>query len=249
MSKYWKEFTIPYYDTDGEGYIRPENILAYMAETSNWHSDSLEVGFSELSKHGHAWMLLRWEAEIVKYPRAKDRVRVGTWTSSFDRFYATREFVLTNEEGILLAKATTKWFFLDIKRRRPKRIPEDLQRSYSFVEEFNFPDFTEMKDLDGDIAESGPFRARRSDIDNNNHVNNIRYIEWLQEGLGEEIYLSKRIQRLGIIYKKEVLLGDSFSTGFIMDEDRPGHINHVISVDGETNALGYTQWAEKGLLE
>ncbi len=249
MSKYWKEFTVPYYDTDREGYIKPENILAYMAETSNWHSDSLHVGFEELSKKGHAWMLLRWEAEIMKYPRAKDRVKVGTWTSSFDRFYATREFVLTGEDGQVLAKATTKWFFLDIKRRRPKRIPEDLQKSYNFVEDFNFSEFTEMKDLDGSIVESGPHKVRRSDIDNNNHVNNIRYIEWIQEGLGEEVHQTMRVQRLGIVYKKEVLLGDSFMTGHVRDEEMPGCFDHVISVDGEINAQGHTKWAEKGLLE
>jgi acyl-ACP thioesterase len=249
MSKYWKEFTIPYYDTDREGYIKPENILAYMAETSNWHSDSLKVGFEDLSSNGHAWMLLRWEAEILKYPRAKDRVRVGTWTSGFDRFYATREFVLTGEEGDLLAKATTKWLFLDIEKRRPKRIPEDIQRSYSFVEEFNFPHFTEMKEVHEDIVESKPYRVRRSDIDNNDHVNNIRYIEWMQEGLDKEILGNMRIKRLGIVYKKEVLLGDSFTVGWAEKEGESGHIDHVISVDGETNAQGYTKWAEKGLLE
>ena len=249
MSKYWKEFTIPYYDTDREGYIKPENILAYMAETSNWHSDSLHVGFRELSKNGHAWMLLRWEAEILKYPRAKDRVRIGTWTSGFDRFYATREFVLTSQEGDLLARATTKWFFLDIDRRRPKRIPEEIQKSYSFVEEFNFPEFGAMKELEGDMKESGPFRVRRSDIDNNDHVNNIRYIEWIQEGLDGEVYQDMRIRRLGMVYKKEVLFGDSFMTGHMRDEENPNHMDHVISVDGEINAQAYTEWAEKGLLE
>jgi acyl-ACP thioesterase len=249
MSKYWKDFTVPYYDTDREGYIKPEIILAYMAETSNWHSDSLGVGFGELTKHDQAWMLLRWEAEILKYPRSKDRVKVGTWTSGFDRFYATREFVLTGEGGQVLAKATTKWFFLDMVKRRPKRIPQDLQKSYSFVEDFNFPEFREMKELDGRTVESGPFKVRRSDIDNNDHVNNIRYIEWIQEGLGEEVHRTMRIQRLGIVYKKEVLFGDSFMTGHMRDEENPNHMDHVISVDGEINAQAYTEWAEKGLLE
>jgi acyl-ACP thioesterase len=249
MSKYWKEFTVPYYDTDREGYIKPEIILAYMAETSNWHSDSLHVGSEELSKKGHAWMLLRWEAEILKYPRAKDRVKVGTWTSSFDRFYATREFVLTGEGGQVLVKATTKWFFLDMVKRRPKRIPQDLQKSYSFVEDFNFPEFRELKELDGRAVESGPFKVRRSDIDNNDHVNNIRYIEWIQEGLGEEVHRTMRIQRLGIVYKKEILLGDSFTAGYRRDEVDPKHMDHIISVNGEINAQGYTKWVEKGLLE
>ncbi|WP_409226774.1 hypothetical protein [Gudongella sp. SC589] len=106
-----------------------------------------------------------------------------------------------------------------------------------------------MREAHGDIVESKPFRVRRSDIDNNDHVNNIRYIEWMQEGLDESLYENMRIQRLGIVYRKEVLLGDSFTVGFMRDKDNPGHMDHVISVDGEVNAQGYTKWAEKGLLE
>jgi acyl-ACP thioesterase len=134
-------------------------------------------------------------------------------------------------------------------KRRPKRIPQDLQKSYSFVEDFNFPEFRELKELDGRAVESGPFKVRRSDIDNNDHVNNIRYIEWIQEGLGEEVHRTMRIQRLGIVYKKEVLLGDAFMTGYTRDEENPGCFDHVISVDGDINAQGYTKWVEKGLLE
>ncbi|MGM0397064.1 MAG: acyl-[acyl-carrier-protein] thioesterase [Bacillota bacterium] len=248
MSKFWKKFTIPYYDTDSEGYIRPENILAYMAETSNWHSDYLHVGFEDLARNNQAWMLLRWEAQFNRYPKAKEEVSIGTWTSGFDRFYATREFVLTDKNGELLAKATTKWVFLDLEKRRPRRIPEEIQERYSFVEEFNFPRLTEMKQLSGEIVETGPIRVRKSDIDNNNHVNNIRYIEWMQEGLPEEIYNDMRIHRLGIVFKKEILLGDSFVTLWRKGEEE-GHLDHLISVHGEQNAQGYTLWKEKRLLE
>ncbi|WP_422485323.1 acyl-[acyl-carrier-protein] thioesterase [Gudongella sp. DL1XJH-153] len=242
MSKYWRNFTIPYYDTDKEGYIKPENILSYMAETSSWHSDSLGVGFEELSKKDYAWMLLRWEAEILEYPKAKDNVVIGTWTSSFDRFYATREFVMMDVEENIVAKATTKWVFLDIKRRRPKRIPDEIQKRYSFVEDFNFPEFTEMDELSGDLVESRIMRVRRSDIDNNNHVNNIRYVEWMQEGLEDGVLDSMMLHKLGIVYKKEILPGDEFKTNWSRDEKNDKFFNHVISVNGELNAQGYTLW-------
>lgn len=245
MSKYWKEFTIPYYDTDSKGYIKPEIILSYMAETSSWHGDNLGVGFHELSRKNYAWMLLRWEAEILKYPKAKDKVVIGTWTSGFDRFYATREFVMIDEAGDIVAKATTKWFFLDIKKRRPKRIPDEIQEKYSFVEEFNFPEFTEMGELSGEVVESRLMRVRRSDIDSNNHVNNIRYIEWMQEGLEDGVLDNMKLHKLGIVYKKEILPGDEFRTNWSRDEKRDKYFNHAISVNGELNAQGYTLWKEK----
>ena len=249
MTKYWKEFTIPYYDTDGEGYIRPENILCYMAETSSWHSDSLGVGFDVLIGNDHAWMLNRWEVEIVKYPRSKDKVQVKTWTSSFDRFYATREFVMEDSQGQTLAKASTKWFFLDIGKRRPKRIPQDLQEKYNFIEEYNFRDFSQMEDEPGNLQSSDLMKVRKSDIDSNNHVNNIRYIEWMQEGLPEHLTRDRRISGLGIVYRKEILPGDEFVSRWWEDKVQTGRIHHEISVPGEKNAQGFTLWKEKGLLE
>lgn len=44
MQTYINQITIPYYDTDKNGYVRPETLLTYMGEASSLHSDSLGVG-------------------------------------------------------------------------------------------------------------------------------------------------------------------------------------------------------------
>lgn len=248
MKKYWKEFIIPYYDTDAEGYIKVENILLYMAETSSWHSDSLGVGVGKLSKKNYAWMLNNWEVEIFKFPKVKETVSIGTWASKLDRFFATREFAMVNTDGDIIAKASTKWFFIDIKRRRPIRIPVEIHKKYSCIEEFNLTEDSNIGKFSCDMIESRPVVVRKSDIDNNNHVNNIRYIEWMQEGFDSDIINDLRIYKLGIVYKKEILLGDTIISKYCENKNINGRFEHVISVNNKQNALGYTQWKEKKLL-
>lgn len=214
--------------------------MEYMAETSSWHSDSLGVGHKLLNSKGYGWMLNRWEAEFIEYPEAKDTVVIETWTSSFDRFYATREFVMKNSVGKLFAKASTQWIFLDMNKKRPIRIPSDIQERYSFVKENNFEGFTQLKSFVPGEGET--FSVRRSDIDNNRHVNNIRYIEWMQEKVPQDILDNKMIVRLAVNYKKEVLPGSKVLSAAMKDEAEGLSFWHVISVDGEINALGFTQW-------
>lgn len=240
MTKFTKEFRIPYFDTDPRGILRPEIVLAYMAETSSWHSDSLGVGHKLLNANGYGWMLNRWEAEFIKLPQAKEKVIIRTWTSSFDRFYATREFNMEDEEGNLLAKASTQWIFLDMKKKRPIRIPKEIQEKYSFIEEHGFDGYTDLKPMDA--TEGRTISTRKSDIDNNNHVNNIRYIEWMLEQVPEDVLGNKDLKRLAVNYKKEVLLGDTVRSSLAVDPVNRGRLLHLISVDGETNALGMTEW-------
>jgi acyl-ACP thioesterase len=47
---------------------------------------------------------------------------------------------------------------------------------------------------------------------------------------------------LAVNYKKEVLLGDTVRSSIAADPENEGRFLHLISVDGENNALGMTEW-------
>ena len=56
----------------------------------NYTSVGLGVGISELYDNNMAWMLNRWKVRFLEYPRPRDKIKVETWCSSIDRFYALR---------------------------------------------------------------------------------------------------------------------------------------------------------------
>lgn len=203
MGKYNKEFIIPYYDCDKSGFARPVALLEYLVETSSIHSDSLGLGFKELIERDEGWVLSRWKVKLYTYPKARDKIKIETWTSGYKKFYAYREFKAYNEDGELLAKASTLWIFMDIERRRPTRISEGLYSSYSPVEEQNFDDFLKFTNEFREKS-SMDFRVRKTDIDYNEHVNNAKYLNWFLEliplNVDEDYYLSE----LDIYYKKEI---------------------------------------------
>ncbi len=243
MSKYYKEFTIMYFDTDNDDFIRIEKILAYMAKASTWHSDTLGLGVGELRNNNYGWMLINWELEVIKYPKAKDTVEIVTWTSGFKKFYAKREFQMLDTSGNLIAKASSLWVFLDIYKRRPIRIPSDIIQKYSIIDQKNFNNFSKIK-IEGDLLlKSHDFMVVENDLDENNHVNNIKYIEWLFLGLAEK-QKKYRIKKLAINYKRELLIGDCLHTE-VIEAKQENKLYHRILTKEELNAVAISFWEEK----
>lgn len=243
MNKYIKEFKIEDFDTDNERLIKVDKILSYMAETSTWHSNALGLGVDEIRKENYGWMLIKWELEIAEYPKVKDNVQIATWTSGFNKFYATREFQMLDSSESVIAKASSLWVFLDINRRRPIRIPGHIIQKYSICKSKNFNDFSNIEIEGNLLIKSNKFKVVENHLDENNHVNNIKYIEWLLLGLTDKLNKNK-IKKLAINYKKELLIGDDVYTEVIQSKEE-NELYHRILTSKELNAIAITSWEKK----
>lgn len=241
MTKFRKEFTLPYYDSDINGYARPEALLTYMGETSTWHSDLLGVGANVLRERNYAWMLNRWRARFIKYPRVKDKIIIETWSSGIDRFYATREFVIYSDQGELLVKGTTQWVFIDTLKRRPIRIPQELADIYDGLDDKLLHDFYDFRE-EFETEEGLDFHVRKSDIDYNNHVNNVKYLSWMLEAIPDSVDSEKKLYELDILYKKETKLGSLINSTLKLVDDNNINFLHKIRENDEIHAFGRTVW-------
>ncbi len=241
MVKFRKEFIIPYYDSDQDGYIRPEALLTYMGETSTFHSDSLKVGMAQLREHNYAWMLNRWRARFINYPRVKDKIIIETWSSGIDRFYATREFVIYNEEADVLVKGTTQWVFIDTVKMRPIRIPQELGAIYQGDDEKILHDFYDFRE-EFQTNEGFDFHVRKSDIDYNNHVNNVKYLSWMIEAIPPEVDSLNKLYELDIFFKKETKLGSLINSSIKAVENENNTFLHKITENDDIHAFGKSVW-------
>lgn len=241
MTRYRKEFDIPYYDSDKNGYVHPVSLLTYMGETSSHHSDSLGVGIEGLRKNNYGWMLNRWRIKFIKYPRVKDKIIVETWNSGIDRFYATREFKIFDKHSNPLVIATSQWVFLDMARKRPMRIPAEFNEIYSQEDEKLLHDYYDFN-KEFETGSELDFNVRKSDIDYNNHVNNVKYLDWMLELIPVDVYGSCKLYELDIQYKKEVVLGSLVNSSIVEVEKGNSIFLHKISTGNEIHAVGRTVW-------
>lgn len=243
---YSKEFEIHFYEINRYKEATPIAILNYLEETAGCHSEDVGCGLDQLKESGVAWILNRWNLVMDRYPVWNDRIVVETWSSGLDRFYANREFLLKDQTGRIIGKASSLWIYLNMEKKRPVRIPAEFGDIYGVnskkVMDTPFEDFS----LAGTLEYEKEFFVRKCDIDTNNHVNNARYLEWLLEAVPEEVYDSHRLHQLEIIYKKEATYGATIKSNrstMKNEMDKKIYTHSISSAKDEfDHALARTTW-------
>jgi len=146
--------------------------------------------------------------KIDPYPRWRDTIHVNTWPSGIERVFALRDFdIRQNDETI--GSCVSAWIIIDTDTRRPVR-PKSFAHQLNPVEKAHVLDHS----LEKLPALAAPqiekrFDVRYRDLDINQHVNYVSYIEWLLEcvpGVGEN---NRFLSELEVNFLGEALRNDS----------------------------------------
>lgn len=245
MQKFLKEFEVHYYEIDFYQELTSLAFLNYLEETAIAHSEAVGYGVSRLKEKGYGWVLSQWQIQFDQYPQRGEKIKIQTWPSHFERFYGYREFIVLNSQDKVIARASSLWIFLNLQKRRPARIPQEISEAYRVFPEKAISDhFTESISGSADQLEQigqigqSEFKVRRSDIDTNDHVNNSKYLEWVLETIPEEVYRNHRLVLLEIAFKKECTYGQRVDVLTQEMERRDQDIlysHQIMSVEGQVN--------------
>lgn len=248
MTKFKTEFIIPYYDCNKFGDVRPISLLRYLGEASSLHSDDIGMGLEECKKMNYSWILYRWKVNMESYPKAKDKIIIETWTSSFNKFYAYREFIVYDEGMNEIGRARTLWIFMDTEKKRPIRIPKEFDGIYNIIEDRVFEGFWDLEE-ELEVEESVDFHVRKSDIDYNEHVNNSNYLAWIMEIVDEEVQENYYLREFEIMYKKETLYPETILSQRdkkIIIDDTISYNHKIINKENkEEKTIAKTVWKKR----
>jgi len=249
IKKFNKDFEVHYYEINKFREATPVTLLNYLEEAATSHSSFVGYDMDKLKSDGIGWVLNRWVLNIERYPYWNESIVVETWPSSFERFYATREFYIKDSSGIVIGKATSLWIFINLEKRKPIRIPENFGEVYgvNFLKAVTEP-YREIRIL-GEPEVRKEFAVRQLDIDTNDHVNNSKYVEWMLEAIPEKVYNSYMMSSLEIEYKKETRYGEKIISNckdIIENEAFPEYIHSVQGKDDKGElAVARTLWKKR----
>jgi acyl-ACP thioesterase len=209
MKDIWQEiFTVHFGHVDRSGRLSPAAVMEYFQEAAINHAEDLGVGREALLAQRQGWVLSRMSVIVDKRPAWRDTVTVRSWPRGTDRLFAVRDYDIRGQSGEVLARGRSGWLILDLDRRRPlrpqtvvDRMPlnegiDALAGSPPGLEKRLTPSHTVSR------------IARYSDLDYNGHMNNARYISWLQDVVRPEELENAGHFRIDINYLAEVKAGD-----------------------------------------
>ena len=205
-----------------------KSLLKIMQDIAGLHSASVGYGALDIETKKKAWMILDWKMKVLKRPKYNDEVHAQTWSRKAERLYAYRDFELKDKDGNILAIGTSRWILVDTDRRRPVRLTPDITDLYeSEIDKSVFAE--EMEDIKSeDYLFKKDYAIQRRDIDINEHMHNLNYLDMAYEILPEDVYKNKVFDNIRIIYKKEIVYGQKVECYYNVQGD-----NHIITAKCE----------------
>jgi acyl-CoA thioester hydrolase len=117
---------------DAFGHVNNQRYIAWMQEVATAHSAANGWPMERYLQTGAAWVVRSHFIEYLRPAFAGDALEIDTWAASLALREVTRKY-LFHRAGQLLARAETKWVYVDIKSGRPRRIPEELLAAFEAV--------------------------------------------------------------------------------------------------------------------
>ena len=216
-----------YHELDPRNRVRLTVILAWLQEVGAEHALQLGVGLKHLRKMGLTWVLSRLSIELLRPIIGTERVTVITWPVTRDVFFSIRDFLLTDQQGQTIGRATSSWAALDLKTRRPVKIDEHLPPYPLHLQRALDDPFATIPLLDQ--CQTGvQLPVLRADLDLNNHVNNTIYAGWALEAVPEELIKRAVPVLIEIGFRAEAFYGDRILSCCTPSPEDPSVLLHRI---------------------
>lgn len=211
-TRYSKTFIVSTADVDAKGQASLQSICRYLQEIAALHANEMGLGFHDMMKEKRAWVLVQMAIRVERYPRFQEVLLLTTWSNGPDGRFAMRDFMLMDESGAEVARASSTWFVIDIEEKKICRLDEyfedhefnkieyALGRKPERVKPFTEPDLGEE------------IKVKYSDLDINGHVNNVRYVDMVLDSFQTDFRMSHDIHEMEMSFLKETRDGDVLSS-------------------------------------
>ncbi|XAR50352.1 Oleoyl-[acyl-carrier-protein] hydrolase [Bertholletia excelsa] len=191
-SVYRQNFLIRSYEIGPDRTATMETLMNLLQETALNHvrcSGLYGNGFGatrEMSLRNLIWVVTRIHVQVDKYSSWGDVVEIDTWVDAAGKNGMRRDWIIRDiKTQKIITKATSTWAIMNRETRKLSKIPDEVKEEVQpfYLNRVAIPSaeadghkIEKLTDETADIVRSG-LAPRWSDMDANQHVNNVKYID------------------------------------------------------------------------
>ncbi|KAL6559620.1 hypothetical protein OROGR_004737 [Orobanche gracilis] len=141
-----------------------------------------------------------------------DVVEIDTWVDAAGKNGMRRDWIIRDHKTQkIITRATSTWVMMNRVTRRLSKIPDEvkkevqpfyLNRAAISTEDTDIDKIEKLTDETAEIIRTG-LAPRWSDMDANQHVNNVKYIGWLLESVHINVLEDYNMKRMTLEYRRE----------------------------------------------
>lgn len=228
---YEKKFSVTWQDLGMNGHLTMKAFANFMQEAAWQHAEVLGFGFDYMAEHQAVWVLVGVKAIFHRQPQWRDEVVLKTWHKGYKGVVSSRDYILYNARGEVIAEAASEWVLINHDTRRIVR-PNILDPFVHTQLQQDALTWVPIPQSEATVVETC-YEVVYSDMDYNGHTNNSRYFEWVSNVFEPLNETGKVVKRVEIKYQSECFMGDVITLSHSLSDDS-FHIHGVRSSDGKS---------------
>ena len=205
--------------TDKNGKMRIGELARQMQTITEAHFDrDAGIKNEELQKLGISWVISWSDIQLIRLPKAGEKVLLRIWPGKNKAIMYTRKYAMYTLEGEPLMATASLFLLMDQHTRTAAAQPEQMKDLTPVILEGE-PKPPKMKQvMPATYAGQKQRVVQPEEIDYNGHLNNSHYLDWTEE-LKDTVFKQKaETKEIWIQYSKELKEGEEVTLNYLLED-------------------------------
>lgn len=208
-SLYERKYSVTSFLVNFQGKLGLYHLLNLLQDIASEHAHVLGFGMEDMIKNKTFWVLTRQKLVMNEWPKLGEEISIHTWIRIETGPFSSRDFAIYLGDK-KIGECSTSWVALNAVNRKPTNI--DRSGIFAELREIEKVSIDAGKVPSLKEAETlTTFNVRNSDIDQNMHVNNTKYAQWVLDAISFDLHKSLNLNSYEVNFLAETMLGDAIS--------------------------------------
>ena len=187
------------------GRLKNSMILYFAQEVAGRHFSEISMDYEALAQKGMFWAIIRQKVQITRMPQRGETIHVQTWPMPTTRVAYPRSVVAYDDQGNECFRSISLWVLMDLNSRAmilPAKSGISVEGTLR-GNELASPASLGPKLLSNRMERT----VRFTDLDRNAHMNNTKYLDWIDDLLPAAFHAENSPREITVCYLSEAREG------------------------------------------
>lgn len=187
------------------GRLKNSMILYFAQDVAGRHFSEISMDYEALAQKGMFWAIIRQKVQITRLPQRGETIHVQTWPMPTTRVAYPRSVVAYDDRGNECFRSISLWVLMDLDSRAmilPAKSGISVEGTLR-GNELASPASLGPKLLGNRMERT----VRFTDLDRNAHMNNTRYLDWIDDLLPAAFHGENSPKEITVCYLSEAREG------------------------------------------
>ena len=185
-----------------------------LQDASTYHADVIGYGAKELDPLNVFWAVARLRVKIISPLKDHTHYRILTWPNPYDIAGIDRNYQVFDENNECVIEGMGKWVVVDKTKFtliRPKDFALTKDQVNTCLDKVFIDGYLRFNKTVEILQAKVQRTVKSSEIDQNNHVNNVMYLDYIANAVEVAMKQPIQISEYQINYSESLFLDEGFT--------------------------------------